>query len=57
VAAVIKQVYGIQPELIGGRGGIFRVCVDGDCVYTNGLMGGVPETAVVMDALRDKIGE
>lgn len=53
MAAVIEQVYGIEPELIGGGGGIFQVCVDGDCVYTNGLAGGVPETHVVMEALKE----
>ena len=37
--------------------GIFQVCVDGDCVYTNGLMGGVPETHVVMEALREAMAE
>ncbi len=57
MAAVIKQVYGIEPELIGGSDGIFQVCVDGDCVYTNGLMSGVPEPHVVMEALRDAMAE
>ena len=56
MAVVIEQFYGIEPELIAGRGGIFQVCVDGDCVYTNGLMGGVPEIHVVMEALKDAVG-
>jgi len=49
---VLKQEFGIQPELIKGRGGIFDVIADGKLVYSKHSTGRFPEEKEIVDALR-----
>ena len=55
MAADIETEYGIVPALVAGGGGIFEVHVDGDLVFTNNRVGGVPPSETVIEALRDAI--
>lgn len=57
MAAVIKQMYGIEPELIPGSGGIFEICVDGARAYVNGPAGGVPSVEEALAPLRESLRE
>jgi predicted Rdx family selenoprotein len=51
LAATIKKKYGIEPELIGGGGGIFDVKADGRMIFSKHEAGRFPEEAEVIDAL------
>ena len=51
MAAAIQDAYGVQPELIEGKGGIFDVVVDGERIYCKGETGRFPENQEVLDLL------
>ena len=55
MAAVIEQELGLASDFVGGVGGIFTVRLDGDVVFTNNNTGGVPQSDVVIDAIRDAL--
>jgi selenoprotein W-related protein len=50
--AVLKREFGIEPELIKGRGGIFDVVADGKLVYSKHATGRFPEEDEVVAAIR-----
>ena len=57
MAAAIKKEYGLDSELVGGRGGVFEVRLDGTLVFTNaGRDCGIPEEEEVLSALRETLG-
>jgi hypothetical protein len=57
VAAAIEKEFGLASELVGGRGGVFEVRLDGDEVFRNDpVLCGVPEDGAVLDALRGALG-
>lgn len=56
MAAAIQEAYGVEPELVGGHGGIFLVEIDGEQAFRNDpAVCGVPEPAEVVEALRGKL--
>lgn len=44
----------MEPELIGGRGGVFDVAVDGDLVFSKRVAHRFPEPDEVVAAIRAK---
>jgi predicted Rdx family selenoprotein len=51
VAAEIEREFDLTPQLVGGGGGIFEVRVDGDLIFTNNRVGGVPPAEDVLAVL------
>ncbi|MBK9119547.1 MAG: Rdx family protein [Phycisphaerales bacterium] len=52
MAAELKDVYGVDAELIAGAGGIFDVRVNGKLVFSKHEVGRFPEHAEVLDAVQ-----
>ncbi len=52
MGAAIEQELGLTCEYVPGSGGIFEVSLDGELVYTNNNVGGVPEATPVIEAVR-----
>ena len=52
MAAAIKSAVGVEPELIGGSGGIFDVKADGKLLYSKHETGRFPADAEVLTALK-----
>ncbi len=53
MAAEIERELGLASELVGGSGGILEVRLDDTVVFSNHRVGGVPDPAVVVKALRE----
>jgi selenoprotein W-related protein len=49
----IKSEFGVQPELVGGSGGIFDVQVDGKLIYSKHETGRFPKDQEVLEQLRE----
>ncbi len=50
MAAKLEEMFAVQPEMIGGSGGIFDVVIDGELVYSKFKEGGFPdEKKLLMD--------
>jgi predicted Rdx family selenoprotein len=41
---------------VGGHGGVFEVRLDGDLVFTNDRVCGVPEPSKIVEAVRAALG-
>ena len=52
MAAEIKQLTGVDPDLIKGDNGVFNVVVDGRLVYSKHETGRFPEHPEVLSQLR-----
>ena len=48
----MKREFGIEAELIKGRGGVFDVVADGKLVYSKHATGRFPEEDEVVTAIR-----
>ncbi len=55
MAAEIEKELGLRTRLVGGGGGIFEVRLDGEVVFSNNRVSGVPDAVVVVDALRGRV--
>lgn len=53
MAAEIKKEFGIQPDLIKGRDGVFEVTVGNEKIFSKRDEGRFPEEREVLDALRE----
>jgi selenoprotein W-related protein len=51
LAASLKQRFGIEAELIHGKGGVFDVRVDGKLVFSKHEVGRFPEAGEVERAI------
>lgn len=51
LANAIKAKFGIEPECVGGGGGIFDVRLDGKLIYSRHQTGRFPEHAEVLSAI------
>jgi selenoprotein W-related protein len=49
---VIRQEFGIKPELIEGRGGVFDVTVDGKTIFSKRSAGRFPQEDEIVSAVR-----
>jgi hypothetical protein len=59
VAAKIRERLGIEPEMVHGGYGEFRVLVDGEPVAESGVwgfMGVLPGVASVLESVRRRLG-
>ncbi|MCA9244906.1 MAG: Rdx family protein [Phycisphaerales bacterium] len=52
MADAIESEYGVTPELISGRGGVFDVKCDDKMVYSKHDTGRFPEHSEVIEALK-----
>ncbi len=53
LAARIQAEFGITPELIGGRGGIYELSINDTVVYSNqGSCGQIPEDEELFREIR-----
>jgi hypothetical protein len=53
LAARIKDIFGITPQLIDGHNGIYEVVIDGHVVVTNqGKCSGVPAEDEILSIVR-----
>jgi selenoprotein W-related protein len=52
LAAELKKDFGVQAELIQGKGGIFDVHVDGKAVFSKHLTGRFPDAGEVSKLIR-----
>jgi selenoprotein W-related protein len=53
LAAVIREEFGVEPQLVKGDDGVFDVVVDGQMVFSKHQTGRFPEEEEVLEALRD----
>ena len=53
LAASLKQRFGVEAELIRGKGGVFDVQVDGKLVFSKHEMGRFPEPGEVERAIAE----
>jgi selenoprotein W-related protein len=51
LAARIKQDFGVTPELIQGKGGVFDVVVNGQLIYSKKETGRFPDHEEVLSQL------
>jgi selenoprotein W-related protein len=54
LAAELKQEFGVDAELIPGRGGVFEVEVDGQLVFSKKRLDRFPRLGEVSGLLKDK---
>jgi len=54
VAAEVKESHGIEVELIPGKGGVFKVIIDGKLVYDKADTGEFPKVGEVSARLSQK---
>lgn len=55
MAAVLKEEFGFDAELIGGAKGIFDVQADGAMVFSKYEAGRFPEADEIVEALKSKL--
>jgi len=48
---VIRDRFGLEPELIASGGGVFEIQTDEELVFSKKQMGRFPEDAEILDAL------
>jgi selT/selW/selH-like putative selenoprotein len=53
LAATIKSVTGVEPELVCGGGGIFDVVVDGDMIFSKHESDRFPEPDEILSRIRN----
>lgn len=53
MAAQIKDVFGVESELISGSGGIFDVVADGKLIFSKHETGRFPDPDEVIESLQD----
>jgi selenoprotein W-related protein len=53
LAAVIREEFGVEPQLVKGDDGVFDVVADGQMVFSKHQTGRFPEEEEVLEALRD----
>jgi len=51
LAAAIKEAYGIECQLVAGRGGVFDVKADGKLIFSKRDVGRFPENSEVLESL------
>ena len=51
MAAEIKKIFGIEPELISSSGGVFEVTKDGELIFSKRATGRFPETEEILAKL------
>lgn len=56
MAAEIARELGLESDLVAGSGGIFEVALGDEVVFTNNRAGGVPDAAIVVEAVRKAAG-
>lgn len=54
MAAKIREVFGVEPQLVKGDNGVFDVVVDGRLIFSKHEAGRFPREQEVLDALRDR---
>jgi selenoprotein W-related protein len=54
LAEAVKKEYGIEPELIKSRGGVFEVEVDGDLVFSKKEEFRFPEKSEIISLLKSR---
>ena len=53
LAARIKDIFGITPQLVDGHNGIYKVAINGKVVVTNqGKCSGIPSDEVILQEIR-----
>ncbi|NIP13545.1 MAG: hypothetical protein GWM88_01910 [Pseudomonadales bacterium] len=52
MAARFREDFGVEAELVGGRGGVFDVVVDGRTVYSKHDTGHFPDEAELIATLK-----
>ena len=52
MAARIQKEFGVESELIQGKGGVFDVVVDGDMVFSKHEVGRFPTEQEVIDLMQ-----
>jgi selenoprotein W-related protein len=51
LAAVIRDRFGLEPELIASGGGVFEVQTDEELIFSKKQMGRFPENDEILDVL------
>ena len=54
MAADIAKDINVEPELIGGGGGVFDVVVDGETIFSKHKESRFPDHQEILDALKKK---
>jgi len=54
LAAELEREFGVTPELIKGKDGVFEVMVDGDLVFSKRALGRFPDDGEVVKAIRGR---
>jgi selT/selW/selH-like putative selenoprotein len=54
LAAAISDEFGLETELIKGKGGIFDVVVDGDLIFSKKKVKRFPENEEILKMLRQR---
>ena len=53
LAARIKEIFGITPQLVDGHNGIYEVAINGKVVVTNqGKCSGIPSDEAILQEIR-----
>jgi selenoprotein W-related protein len=53
LAVVIREEFGVEPQLVKGDDGVFDVVADGQMIFSKHQTGRFPEEEEVLEALRD----
>jgi len=57
MAAELKEEFGIDTDLIGGKGGVFEVNIDGAPVFSKIAVGRFPETEEIIFLVRKSMNK
>jgi selenoprotein W-related protein len=55
LAAEIEQKFGIQPQLIRGRGGVFEVTVGSNLIFSKKKLGRFPQPDEILQELEQQV--